>query len=122
MRELAIGAALLSLSLVHTPLPQPDFHEVRHHDAPGEVCEHHDHLLRWHPGSSASSPRGVAVKPTSAKTVASALPSTDAPSARSTVSRPSAPSRTARASASAAGRSTSGASVKVSSVRPPRST
>jgi hypothetical protein len=40
---------LLILSLFHVPLPQPDFHNVRHHDAPGEVCEHHDHLLRWHP-------------------------------------------------------------------------
>ena len=58
-----VGAALLSLSLVHTPLPQPDFHKVRHHDAPGEVCERHDHLLRWHPRSAASesSPRDVAV-------------------------------------------------------------
>ncbi len=44
-----LGISLLILSLVHTPLPQADFHNVRHHDAPGEVCEHHDHLLRWHP-------------------------------------------------------------------------
>src|SRR3954465_7953047 len=42
---------LLILGLVHTPLPQPDFHNIRHHDAPGEVCDHHDHLLRWHPGA-----------------------------------------------------------------------
>jgi hypothetical protein len=41
----------LILGLAHTPLPQPDFHNIRHHDGPGEVCEHHDHLLRWHPGA-----------------------------------------------------------------------
>ncbi|MGE3820770.1 MAG: hypothetical protein AB7I30_15260 [Isosphaeraceae bacterium] len=47
----AMGALIATLSLARTPLPQPDFHNVRHHDAPGEVCEHHDHLLRWHPGA-----------------------------------------------------------------------
>jgi len=47
-----LGISLLILGLVHVPLPQPDFHNVRHHDAPGEVCEHHDHLLRWHPEAS----------------------------------------------------------------------
>jgi hypothetical protein len=46
-----IGIMVLILGLVHTPLPQPDFHNIRHHDSPGEVCEHHDHLLRWHPGA-----------------------------------------------------------------------
>ncbi len=46
-----MGIGFLILSLVHTPLPQPDFHNLRHHDAPGEVCDHHDHLLRWHPGA-----------------------------------------------------------------------
>lgn len=46
-----LGIVLLILSLVHTPLPQPDFHNIRHHDAAGEICEHHDHLLRWHPGA-----------------------------------------------------------------------
>jgi hypothetical protein len=46
-----LGIIFLIFSLVHTPLPQPDFHNIRHHDAPGEVCEHHDHLLRWHPGA-----------------------------------------------------------------------
>jgi hypothetical protein len=40
---------LLIFGLVHTPLPQPDYHNIRHHDGAGEVCEHHDHLLRWHP-------------------------------------------------------------------------
>lgn len=45
------GIIFLIFSLLHAPLPQPDFHNIRHHDAPGEVCEHHDHLLRWHPGA-----------------------------------------------------------------------
>ena len=54
-----LGISLLILSLVHTPLPQPDFHNIRHHDGPGEVCEHHDHLLRWHPGAGVA--RDVAV-------------------------------------------------------------
>jgi hypothetical protein len=48
------GIALLILSLVHTPLPQADYHNIRHHDGAGEVCEHHDHLLRWHPTASAA--------------------------------------------------------------------
>src|SRR4051812_19560803 len=43
------GITLLILSLVHAPWPQADFHNVRHQDGPGQVCEHHDHLLRWHP-------------------------------------------------------------------------
>jgi hypothetical protein len=46
-----LGITLLILGLVHTPLPQPDYHNIRHHDGAGEVCEHHDHLLRWHPGA-----------------------------------------------------------------------
>jgi hypothetical protein len=54
-----LGVVLVTLSLVHTPLPQPDFHNIRHHDGPGEVCEHHDHLLRWHPGAGVA--RDVAV-------------------------------------------------------------
>ncbi len=49
LRRLAIG--LLIASIVHVPLPQADFHNVRHHDAPGEVCPLHDHLLRWHPAA-----------------------------------------------------------------------
>ena len=44
-----LGIILLILGFAHLPLPQADFHNIRHHDAPGEVCEHHDHLLRWHP-------------------------------------------------------------------------
>jgi hypothetical protein len=50
-----LGVLMTTLSLVHTPLPQPDFHNIRHHDAPGEVCEFHDHLLRWHPGAGIAS-------------------------------------------------------------------
>ena len=46
-----LGIIALIFGLVHMPLPEPDFHNIRHHDAPGEVCEHHDHLLRWHPGA-----------------------------------------------------------------------
>jgi hypothetical protein len=46
-----LGILLLVLGLVHVPLPEPDFHNIRHHDGPGEVCEQHDHLLRWHPGA-----------------------------------------------------------------------
>jgi transcriptional regulator with XRE-family HTH domain len=52
----------------------------------------------------------------------SAVPCTCSPSARSTVTLPSDPSRTASASASTAGRSCSSLSLKVNSVRPPRST
>ncbi len=48
------GIIPLILGLIHAPLPEPDFHNIRHHDAPGEVCEHHDHLLRWHPGAGAA--------------------------------------------------------------------
>jgi len=54
-----LGVAFVALSLVHTPLPEPDFHKIRHQDGRGEVCEHHDHLLRWHP--DAVSTRDVAV-------------------------------------------------------------
>jgi len=50
-----LGVMFVTFSLVHTPLPQPDFHNIRHHDAPGEVCEFHDHLLRWHPGAGVAS-------------------------------------------------------------------
>ena len=45
------GIGLLILSLVHVPLPQADYHNIRHHDAPGEICGYHDHLLRWHPSA-----------------------------------------------------------------------
>jgi hypothetical protein len=50
-RSHSLGVTLVILGLVHMPLPQPDFHNIRHHDGAGEVCEHHDHLLRWHPGA-----------------------------------------------------------------------
>ncbi len=46
------GVLLLALGLFRVPLPQADFHNVRHHDGKGEVCPHHDHLLRWHPKAS----------------------------------------------------------------------
>ena len=42
---------MLILSVVHVPLPQADYHNIRHHDAPGEICVYHDHLLRWHPSA-----------------------------------------------------------------------
>ncbi len=47
LRSLGIG--FLILSTIHVPLPQADYHNVRHHDKPGEICPYHDHLLRWHP-------------------------------------------------------------------------
>jgi hypothetical protein len=40
---------LLICSVVQVPLPLPDYHNIRHHDAPGEICQYHHHLLRWHP-------------------------------------------------------------------------
>ena len=46
------GVVLLALGLFRVPLPQADFHNIRHHDGTGEVCPHHDHLLRWHPKAS----------------------------------------------------------------------
>ena len=49
------GIGLLIFGLLHVPLPQPDYHNVRHHDAPGEVCGYHDHLLRWHPAATVAS-------------------------------------------------------------------
>lgn len=49
-----LGVLGLIFSLVHTPLPQPDYHNIRHHDGPGELCAYHDHLLRWHPQAKAA--------------------------------------------------------------------
>jgi hypothetical protein len=46
-----LGLGILILSLVHVPLPQADYHNIRHHDAAGEICGYHDHLLRWHPSA-----------------------------------------------------------------------
>ncbi len=50
-RNLAVS--LLILALLPTPLPKVEFHNVRHHDEAGQVCEYHDHLLRWHPDAAA---------------------------------------------------------------------
>jgi hypothetical protein len=47
-----LGTGLLALSLVHTPLPKADFHNIRHHDGPGEACPYHEHLLSWHPNAT----------------------------------------------------------------------
>jgi hypothetical protein len=47
-----LGIGLLILSLGHTPLPQADFHNIRHHDGPGEICRFHEHLLQWHPNAA----------------------------------------------------------------------
>ncbi|QEH38528.1 hypothetical protein OJF2_71310 [Aquisphaera giovannonii] len=49
-----IGIALLIPGLFHVPLPQADFHNVRHHDGDGELCPNHEHLLRWHPSAGAA--------------------------------------------------------------------
>jgi hypothetical protein len=43
------GIVLVILGLLRVPLPQADYHNIRHHDGAGEICPHHDHLLRWHP-------------------------------------------------------------------------
>ena len=48
----AVTVSLLILVLLPTPWPKVEFHNVRHHDAPGQVCEYHDHLLRWHPDAT----------------------------------------------------------------------
>ena len=47
-----LGVALLIPGLLRVPLPQIDYHNIRHHDGPGEICPYHDHLLRWHPTAS----------------------------------------------------------------------
>lgn len=47
-------ALLLILGLARAPIPQADYHNVRHHDGPNQVCELHDHLLRWHPDAGAA--------------------------------------------------------------------
>ena len=43
---------MLIPGLIRVPLPQADFHNIRHHHGVGEVCPYHDHLLRWHPTAS----------------------------------------------------------------------
>jgi hypothetical protein len=50
----ALGIGILILSVIRIPLPQADYHNIRHHDAPGEVCLYHDHLLRWHPSADSN--------------------------------------------------------------------
>jgi hypothetical protein len=45
---------MLIPGLLHVPIPQADFHVIRHHHGYGEVCPHHDHLLRWHPQAGES--------------------------------------------------------------------
>ncbi len=45
---------MLILSVIHVPLPQADYHNIRHHHARGEVCVFHDHLLRWHPSAGSN--------------------------------------------------------------------
>lgn len=47
----AAWVVALVVGLGPWPLPKADFHNVRHHDRPGEVCALHEHLLRWHPGA-----------------------------------------------------------------------
>jgi hypothetical protein len=47
----ALGIGILILSVIHIPLPQADYHNIRHHDAPGESCPYHEHLVRWHPSA-----------------------------------------------------------------------
>lgn len=82
-----ITVAILALALSHAPLPVADYHNIRHHDGPGEICEHHDHLIKlhpqaalasdvavlhWHwlaptfpdPGDSAANPAGPTIHPT----------------------------------------------------------
>ena len=47
-----LGIALLIPGLLRVPLPQVDYHNIRHHDGAGGFCPYHDHLLRWHPSAS----------------------------------------------------------------------
>jgi hypothetical protein len=56
-RSIKTGARLLWIlmlvpGLLRVPLPQADFHNIRHHHELGQICPHHDHLLRWHPTAS----------------------------------------------------------------------
>jgi hypothetical protein len=54
-----LGIGIVIFGVIHVPLPQADYHNIRHHDGPGEVCPYHDHLLRWH--SSATDNADVAL-------------------------------------------------------------
>ena len=51
-RARTLAVSLLILALLPTPWPKVEFHNVRHQDEAGQVCEYHDHLLRWHPDAS----------------------------------------------------------------------
>ena len=51
-RARTLAVSLLILALLPTPWPKVECHNVRHHDDPGQVCEYHDHLLRWHPDAT----------------------------------------------------------------------
>ena len=51
-RACQMAVSLLILALLPAPLPKVEFHNVRHHDDPGQLCEYHDHLLRWHPDAT----------------------------------------------------------------------
>ena len=53
-RACRFAVSLLILALLPTPWPRVEFHNVRHHDGAGQVCEYHDHLLRWHPDARAA--------------------------------------------------------------------
>ncbi len=44
-----LWVTMLIPGLFRVPLPQADYHNIRHHHGVGEICPHHDHLLRWHP-------------------------------------------------------------------------
>lgn len=48
------SVALLILGLSRTPVPMADFHNIRHHHNPGQVCRLHDHLLRYHPNDNSA--------------------------------------------------------------------
>jgi len=43
---------LLIASVIRVPLPQADYHNIRHHDAPGEICPFPDHLVGCHPSAA----------------------------------------------------------------------
>jgi len=54
-----LGIMLMILSLTDAPLPTPDYHETRHSGDEGEVCVHHDHLLKWHRDDAAEQDNAV---------------------------------------------------------------
>ncbi|WP_165249129.1 hypothetical protein [Paludisphaera soli] len=56
-----LGIMFLIPGLLQIPLPQADFHIIRHHHGAGEICPQHDHLLRWHPQAGDCDGQGVAV-------------------------------------------------------------